>query len=230
MRSAPSPVSSRTAACRRPWTPWQGNMSRRGSTTSWARWKPATAANRYRALQRFFGYAAEEGEIRANPMANMKPPKIPENPPDVLDDGQLRDLLKACEGRGFDDRRDAAILMTFIDTGARLAEVAGLRVPDLDLDQLTLLLTQTKGRAPRHVGIGNRTARALDRYLRRRRGHTQAFRDELWLGSKGPLTASGIRQIARRRAAQAGLEHLHPHRSGIRSPTNGWPRAAPRAT
>jgi site-specific recombinase XerD len=176
-----------------------------------ARWKPATAANRYRALQRYFGYAVEEGEIRASPMANMKPPKIPENPPDVLDDGQLRDLLKACEGRGFDDRRDAAILMTFIDTGARLAEVAGLRVGDVELDQLTLLLTHTKGRAPRHVGIGNRTARALDRYLRLRRGHPQAFRDELWLGTKGPLTASGIRQIARRRAAQAGLEHLHPH-------------------
>jgi integrase len=175
------------------------------------RWKPATAANRYRALQRFFGYAGEEGEIRANPMANMKPPKVPENPPDVLGDDQLRDLLKACEGGGFDDRRDAAILMTFIDTGARLAEVAGLRVGDADLDQLTVLLTHTKGRAPRHVGIGNRTARALDRYLRLRRGHAQALLDELWLGTKGPLTPSGIRQIARRRATQAGLEHLHPH-------------------
>ena len=32
-----------------------------------ARWKPATAANRYRALQRFFGYAAEEGEDPSQP-------------------------------------------------------------------------------------------------------------------------------------------------------------------
>lgn len=176
-----------------------------------ARWKPATAANRYRALQRFFGYAVEEGEIRVNPMANMKPPKIPEAPPDVLDDDQLRSLLKACDGPSFDDRRDAAILRVFIDTGARLSEVAGLRVEDVDLDGLALLLTQTKGRAPRYVGIGNRTAKALDRYFRVRRSHPEAHADPLWLGTKGALTPSGIRQIARRRAAEAGLDHLHPH-------------------
>ena len=111
------------------------------------RWKPATAANRYRALQRFFRFAVEEGEISTSPMRNMSPPKVPESPPDVLEDDQLRDLLKACDGSTFDDRRDAAIICVFIDTGARLAEVAGLRIDDLDLDQLTLLLTQTKGRA-----------------------------------------------------------------------------------
>lgn len=74
------------------------------------RWTPATAANRYRALQRFFGFAVEEGEITVSPMRNMSPPKIPDMPPDVLDEDQLRDLLKACDGPGFEDRRDAAIL------------------------------------------------------------------------------------------------------------------------
>lgn len=174
-------------------------------------WKPATASNRYRALKRFFGFAIEEGEIRESPMRNMKPPKVPESPPAVLGEDELRALLRACEGSGFEERRDAAIVRVFIDTGARLSEVAGLRVEDVDLDQLTLLLTQTKGRAPRYVGIGNRTAKALDRYLRVRRTHRDAHLDALWLGTKGAVTASGIRQIARRRAADAGLEHLHPH-------------------
>lgn len=175
------------------------------------RWKPATAANRYRALQRFFGFALEEGEIREHPMRNMSPPRIPETPPAVLGDDELRDLLKACEGQTFADRRDAAIVRVFIDTGARLSEVAGLRVVDVDLDQLTLLLTQTKGRAPRFVGIGNRTAKALDRYLRVRRSHAEAHVEALWLGTKGPVTPSGLRQITRRRARDAGLAHLHPH-------------------
>jgi integrase len=93
----------------------------------------------------------------------------------------------------------------------RVSEVAGLRVEDANLDQLTLLLVQTKGRAPRFVGIGNRTAKALDRYLRVRRAHPEAHTENLWLGSRGPMTPSGIRQLTRRRAAQAGLEHLHPH-------------------
>jgi site-specific recombinase XerD len=175
------------------------------------RWKPATAANRYRALQRYFGFALDEGEIRTNPMAHMKPPKVPESPPDVLDDDALRSLLRACDGPSFDDRRDAAIVRVFIDTGARLSEVAGLRVDDVDLDGLTLLLTETKGRSPRHVGIGNRTAKAIDRYVRSRRGRPDTHLDALWLGTRGALTPSGIRQVARRRAKQAGLEHLHPH-------------------
>ena len=47
-------------------------------------WKPATANNRYRGLQSFFKWAFEEGEVNESPMAHMKPPKIPENPPPVL--------------------------------------------------------------------------------------------------------------------------------------------------
>ena len=46
-----------------------------------AHWKPATANNRYRGLQSFFKWALSEREVKASPMANMKPPKIPETRP-----------------------------------------------------------------------------------------------------------------------------------------------------
>ena len=39
---------------------------------------PATANNRYRALQRLFAYLVDECEIGDSPMAKMKPPKVPE--------------------------------------------------------------------------------------------------------------------------------------------------------
>src|SRR5438445_9527373 len=105
------------------------------------RWKPATASNRFRALQQFFGFLVDEGEITASPMAKMKPPIIPENPPGILREKELKALLEACEGASFEDRRDAAIIRVFIDTGARLGEVRGLRwtpndpeTNDVDLD------------------------------------------------------------------------------------------------
>jgi site-specific recombinase XerC len=41
-------------------------------------------------------------------------------------------LLKACEGQDFVARRDTAIVRVFIDTGARLAEMAGLKLDDVD--------------------------------------------------------------------------------------------------
>jgi Phage integrase, N-terminal SAM-like domain len=42
-----------------------------------ARWKPATAANRYRSLKVFYAWLEEEGEIAADPMAKMKPRPFP---------------------------------------------------------------------------------------------------------------------------------------------------------
>jgi site-specific recombinase XerC len=40
-------------------------------TDQLARWKPATAANRFRGAQRFFAWLVEEGELRASPMARI---------------------------------------------------------------------------------------------------------------------------------------------------------------
>jgi site-specific recombinase XerD len=67
-----------------------------------------------------------------------------------------------------------------------------------------------KGRRPRACPFGNKTALALERYLRE--GRKRAQHDAaLWLGLKGPMTASGIRQMVKRRARQAGLGPIHPH-------------------
>ena len=182
------------------------------------RWKPATANNRYRGLQSFFKWLAEEGEIRESPMARMKPPRVPEAPPDVLKEDQLRALLATCDkGQTLEDRRDAAILRVFIDTGARLAEATNLRWDsadstrndvDLELGQLRVL---GKGRRERVLAIGRKTVRALDRYIRVRARHRDSVLPYLWLGIKGQMTDSGIRQVIRRRGQEAGLGAIHPH-------------------
>jgi site-specific recombinase XerD len=98
------------------------------------RWKPATANNRYRSLRRFYAWLEEEGEIRADPMAKLRPPAVPEQPVPVLSDDELQRLLATCAGRDFEARRDRAILMLLVDSGARRAELAGLRLVDVDFD------------------------------------------------------------------------------------------------
>ena len=184
-----------------------------------SRWKASTANNRYRGLQSFFIWADEEGELtNGNPMAKMKPPRVPEEPPDVLTDDALRSLIAVCERDDtFEGRRDAAMIRVFADTGARLSEVANLRLTpdddetnDIDLDQGVLRILG-KGRRWRNVGVGNKTVKALDRYLRKRGARRRASEPWLWLGGKGRMTASGIRQIFWRRGAQAGLGKVHPH-------------------
>ena len=48
-------------------------------------------------------------------MRRLKPPPVPEDPVPVLDDDALRQLFQTCEGRGVEERRDAAILYLFLD-------------------------------------------------------------------------------------------------------------------
>ncbi|MGD0861780.1 MAG: tyrosine-type recombinase/integrase [Candidatus Limnocylindrales bacterium] len=172
---------------------------------------PATAHNRYRGCQAFFSWLVEEGEIRQSPMERMKPPKLPEAPPPVLRDPELRRLLAACEkDRTFNGRRDEAVLRVFIDTGTRRAEVLGLRLEDVDLDQ-GLLKVIGKGSRTRLVAIGANTVRAIDRYQRLRAKRPDAELPWLWLGRKGQLGETGLAQLIRERGAQAGLPGLHPH-------------------
>jgi site-specific recombinase XerD len=173
--------------------------------------KASTAATRYQALRVFFRFLVDEGEITISPMAKMRPPIVPEVRTDVLDDEQLRALLATCNSKTFDDRRDEAILRLFIDTGMRLAELAGLRVGDVDFDQ-DLAVVMGKGRRERACPFGNRTGLALERYRKERVRKLGGNVDgALWVGLKGPLTASGIRQMVKRRARQAGLGPIHPH-------------------
>ena len=70
-----------------------------------------------------------------------------------------------------------------------------------------------KGGVARIVRIGYDTARALDRYIRARARHAQAWRPQLWLGTRnrGPLTANGIYQMIARRGRQCGVD-VYPHR------------------
>lgn len=175
-----------------------------------ARWRPNTARNRYLALKRFFDWLASEGLIEGSPMARTRPPRVPEEPVPLVTDDAVRALLRACEGRSFIDRRDTALIRLLLDSGARRSEVAALTLDAVDLREKTATVLG-KGRRPRIVTFGSRTALAIDRYLRERRLHRDAERHELWLGHRGPVTSDGIAQILERRCAKAGMSRIGAH-------------------
>lgn len=181
----------------------------------------ATASVRYRALQQWFSWMADEDEIPADPMARMRPPIVPEQPVPVLEPEQITALLAACEGKEFADRRDAALVHLFLDTGVRLAELTGATLDDVDLSGRTLTVLG-KGRRGRTVAFGTRTARALDRYLRSRARHKRAELSALWLAERGgAMTSSGLTQAVKRRGEAAGIKSLHPHQLRHTS-VHGW--------
>ena len=171
----------------------------------------STAATRFRCLRVFFGWASAEGEIAANPMTQMSTPKLDEPEVPIFTDDELRALLVACDGNGFTERRDTAMIRLLFDAGLRAGEIMSLAVDDIDLAAGTASVWG-KGAKGRTVAFGNKTAKALDRYLRARRSHPATERPELWLGVRGPLGGSGLSQMLRRRGDQADVADVHPHR------------------
>ncbi|MDN5918676.1 MAG: tyrosine-type recombinase/integrase [Pseudonocardia sp.] len=176
------------------------------------RHKPTTAAVRFRALRRFYNWAVEEEVLDRSPMARMTEPAVPEQPVPVLTDAELAALLTATAGKGFEQRRDHAMIRLFLDTGVRLGEMAGLALDDVDLDAHDVIHVLGKGSRGRAVPFGAKTGTALDRYLRERRGHPRQALPNLWVGARGAMTDSGIAQMLQRRAEQTGVTDLHPHR------------------
>jgi integrase/recombinase XerD len=182
------------------------------------RYSDAYASNQIRALQQFFRWLAEEDQL-PDPIARLRAPKVTEKLVPVFSSGELAALEKTCQGRSFVQRRDAVIIAVLTATGIRAGELAGIRYDagdprrsDLDLWSREITV-RGKGGRPLIVRLGDEAARALDRYLRIRSRHAQAWRPELWLGvnNGGPMTANGIYQMIARRGQRCGVD-AWPHR------------------
>ena len=172
---------------------------------------PATTAKHYRSLQQLFRWLVVDGELDRSPMETMSPPSVPEQPVPLIELEQLAMLLATCKGNTFENRRDQAIIRLFLDTGMRAGELVGLTLEDIDREQ-SMAYVMGKGGRGRAVPFGARTADALRRYLRFRMRHPlSALSETVWLGKKGPMTDSGVRQMLERRCKDAGIPPIHPH-------------------
>jgi integrase/recombinase XerD len=149
-----------------------------------SRYSDSYASNQYRALQQFFRWWAEEADL-PDPMARLRAPLVRDKLIPVFTSGELSELEKACQGRTFAQRRGYAIMAVFRATGIRLSELAGVRYDpgdplrsDAGL-QYREIRVRGKGGETRIVKIGHETARSIDRYLRARARHAQAYRPQL---------------------------------------------------
>jgi site-specific recombinase XerD len=152
-----------------------------------SRYSDAYASNQFRALQQFFRWLADEEKL-PDPMAGLRAPKVIEKLVPVFTSEELSALAKACQGHSFGERRDAAIIAVLTATGIRAGELAGIRYDSQDPRRSDVdlwareITVRGKGGKPRVVRISHEAARTLDRYLRVRSRHVQAWRRELWLG------------------------------------------------
>lgn len=185
---------------------WFAGQRRAGLSAS-------TIRSRWIALRSLYGWAVDEGEVPSNPLERVKVDRPAPPPPDLLTDDEVKALLASCSTKAFNDVRDLALLRLMLATGLRRAEVAELRLDDLDLRARIVHVRHGKGDRPRVVRFDPNTAAALDRYRRLRSRHKLADRtDRLWLSHMGAVTIKGLNSVLTNRARKAGVKALHPHR------------------
>lgn len=149
--------------------------------------KPSTAWPYYRALRRLFRWAVEEGYLESSPLATIhfKPPPAP--PVEGYTPDDLRRLLAICDldirtGARFTGVRNKAMLLLFIDSGLRRAEMAHLTLNELDLENRRVRVLG-KGNKIGIAPFSSRTAKSLWAWLLERK--VRAKTDRVWVTEEG---------------------------------------------
>ena len=166
----------------------------------------------YRSIKAFLNWWEwkNEGEYR-NPIKRVMPPKVMAQPLPGISLEDAKHMVDVCLTDLAD--RGRAILLTLVDTGARRAELAALDVGDVGLTSGKVMIRHGKGDKFRLARMGERCRKAVKRYLKCRKTLTPSS-PLFATDEEDRLTYSGLRQIIRRRAVDAGVKEpgLHDFR------------------
>lgn len=190
---------------------WLANQQTRGKART-------TMSRRATAIRVFTAWALRTGRAQSDAGAQLGTPKAHKTLPPALDVAQARALLEAAAARADDGSpvglRDVAILELLYATGARVGEICGLDVDDVDRSRRVIRVFG-KGRKERTVPFGVPADLALARWLAE--GRAKLFVPgggaALFLGARGSrIDQRAVRSMVHRRLADVpGAPDLGPH-------------------
>jgi integrase/recombinase XerD len=164
-----------------------------------------------RGIRAFFGHLLREELIQANPMANVRMPRAPAKVVPTFSEQEIQRLLASPNRRTDTGFRDYALMLTYLDTSARLSELANMAVGDVDLEN-GYIRVLGKNKRERYLPIGQKVAKALLKYDLNHRPQPMG-NDRFWLTRDGlPLMPNRIEKIIGTHGKKAGLSSCYPHK------------------
>jgi integrase/recombinase XerD len=165
-----------------------------------------------RGLHRFL---IAEGTAADDPTALVEARRGGLRLPKALDFDLVEKLIEAPDTTTALGRRDRALLEFMYASGSRVAEVVGLDVIDIDLEDRTAMVTG-KGSKQRLVPLGRHAVAAVERYLPDRRAVLGGRPDPgaVFLNARGGrLSRQGVWGVVRKAARRAGIDDnaVSPH-------------------
>lgn len=180
---------------------------------------PSSVARQMAAIRNLHRFMVAEGLRKDDPTADVDGVRVPAGIPKPLSEEDVGRLIDAVVGEDALALRDRALLELLYATGARISEICGLSIGDLDLESGMVRL-YGKGSKERLVPVGSCARRAVDRWLESgrddlvpvrwsRRGDAEA----VFLDRRGQrLSRQAAWAVVVRHGERAGLKgHLSPH-------------------
>lgn len=181
---------------------------------------PNTINRRLASLRVFLEWAVETGHLATNPAAKVRNVQQVESGPRWLTRAEQHRLLNVLErdvqsaqakagGRitaALEQAlRDRAIIVTLLNTGLRVLELAQLKLNDVTLSDRkgSVLVRDGKGGKARTIPLNATTRQVLTTYLEIRPAPTKP---SLFLGQRGAVGSRQLQRILKRYSRQAGLD------------------------
>ena len=191
---------------------WLANQQVKGGART-------TLSRRATSIRLFTKWATKKGYLAKDVGATLATPKGARTLPGVLtvaDASLAMDAMAARVGEedGPISKRDAAMLEILYASGARVSELCGLDLEDIDYSRHTIRVLG-KGNKERTIPIGNPAMRALESWLQDGRDSLAGAKSEraVFLGARGKrIDQRTVRtMVYHALAALEGVEKMGPH-------------------
>lgn len=175
-----------------------------------------TIARHLSALRGLYSWLAKEGKCDSAAASAVSSPKLSATLPKTMSDAEAQRLLAACPGDDPLSLRDRAFLELLYATGARISEVSGLDVADVDFGRMQVSLFGKRSKE-RLVPIYETAADWVRRYLDEARPvllrASKEASSALFLSKRGTrMSAEALRKRFELHVREAGLDPtLTPH-------------------
>jgi integrase/recombinase XerD len=166
-------------------------------------------------VKMLYKYMLTDGMISVNPMSSVNTIKLQKHLPEVLHYNAIEEMLRAPDCNDKLGIRDKAMLELMYATGARVSEVASIKVSWINFDY-GFIRCQGKGSKQRIVPLGTEAAKSIKRYLQEVRPLLVKTEDDeplLFLSRTGKkLRRENIWSIVKKYAIKVGIrQNISPH-------------------
>jgi integrase/recombinase XerC len=175
--------------------------------------KASSLARKLACLRSFYRFLVREGASQNNPAEAIRSPKLPKPLPRVLTKDDANALMEFPVGESSLSLRDRALLETLYSTGARVSEVVGLNLGDLNQVE-GLVHLRGKGRKERVVPIGDVAMQAIREYCDSLKpsADRHPLSTPIFLNHRGGrLTTRSVARIVSRYSSRLAGGAVSPH-------------------